>query len=116
MSRRDFVFLIFKATLFSLHHVAICLADVFNFFSMSLMVLPETDTVLSSVYIANAPSSISNGMSFTNKMNKSGPKLEPCGTPYLTTAGSDMLFLKLTICLRSLKYEVNHSSVLSKHL
>ena len=105
MTRRDFVFSTLTAILFSLHHVVIYLADVFRFVLISFIVLPETDIVLSSAYTSNTTSIISNGMSFMNKMNNSGPKIEPCGTPDFTTSGSEMLFLKLTIC------ELNQSSV-----
>jgi hypothetical protein len=34
-----------------------------------------------------------NGISFINKRNKIGPKMEPCGTPVEISMGLDLYFL-----------------------
>ena len=48
-------------------------------------------TVVSSAHINVSPDVIDSGRSFVNKVDKVGPKTEPCGTPNLTCIFEDFL-------------------------
>ena len=51
------------------------------------------------------------GISFTNKRNKAGPRIDPCGTPYLTGFGSDVICPSFTNCRRSSRYHRNQATL-----
>ena len=51
------------------------------------------------------------GISFTNKRNKTGPRIDPCGTPCLTGFGSDVICPSFTNCRRSSRYHRNQATL-----
>ena len=53
--------------------------------------------------------------SFTKMMNKSGPNLDPGGTPYLTIAKSDKVWLIFILCVLPVRYDLklNHETEFS---
>jgi hypothetical protein len=46
--------------------------------------------------------------SFINIIKSRGSKMDPCGTPYFTGSGLEMLFPIHKLCFRSDKYDSNH--------
>ena len=58
------------------------------------------------------------GISFTNRRNKTGLSIDPCGTPCLTGFGSDVICPSLTNCHRPLlpdMIEPDHAIWLATH-
>ena len=55
----------------------------------SSAVIPLTNMLVSSAKRMNVPRSEQFAISFMYRRNKSGPRTEPCGTPYRTVRGSD---------------------------
>ena len=51
-------------------------------------------------------------MSLTYRENKSGPKLEPWGTPEVGSYCKDVAPHALTDCFRPIKYDFNHLQIL----
>src|SRR5664279_15945 len=43
-----------------------------------------------------------------------GPRTEPCGTPYFTVRAGDLILLNSTYCVRSDRYELNQSSAVPR--
>ena len=50
----------------------------------------------------------SSGRSFINIIKSRESKMNPCGTPYFTGSGLEMLFPIHKLCFRSDKYDSNH--------
>ena len=44
-------------------------------------------------------------------VNRIGPSTDPCGTPYFSVTGSDVLDPIWTICILSWRYDLNHLKV-----
>ena len=53
-------------------------------------------------------------MSLTNSKNRSGPKIDPWGTPQQILDKSEKWLFMLTLNARSVKYYLNHATVLSE--
>ena len=51
------------------------------------------------------------GISFTNKRNKTGPRIDPCGTPCLTGFGSDVVCPSFTNSHCSSRYDQNQATL-----
>ena len=64
--------------------------------------------VVSSAYISISDVKFSSGRSFINIIKSRGPKMDPCGTPYFTGSGLEMLVPIHKFCVRSDKYDSNH--------
>ena len=77
------VFLIFRDSLFAFNHKEISLNSSFNVFIIISLSLPLTNELLSS---ANSLGNVflqTLARSFMYMRNKSGPSIDPCGTPHL---------------------------------
>ena len=51
------------------------------------------------------------GISFTNSRNKTGPRIDLCGTPCLTGFGSDVVCPSFTNCRHPSWYDWNHATL-----
>jgi len=50
-------------------------------------------------------------ISLLNKGNNKGSRFEPCGSPDSASEYSEIYPLKITVCLRLRKYEVNNFNI-----
>ena len=69
------------------------------------------DRVVSSACISMVKLFKCQGISFTNKRNKTGPRIDPSGTSCLTGFGSDILCPSFTNCHRSSRYDRNQATL-----
>ena len=69
------------------------------------------DRVISSAYISMVELFKCKGISFTNKRNKIGLRIDPCGPPCLTGFGSDFICPSFTNCRRSSRYDRNQATL-----
>ena len=67
--------------------------------------------MLSSAYISMVELFKCKVISFTNKRNKTGPRIDPCGTPCLTGFGLDVICPSFTNCRRSSRYHRNQATL-----
>ena len=107
------VLVIFKNNLFSWSHRLIDACYSFSFSSMTNAWFAEQNNTVSSAYIRTVHCTAASGRSFTCRINKRGPRIDPCGTPTATPSGSDDTPRNSTTCVRSWSYSLNRLSSLS---
>ena len=67
------------------------------------------DRVVLSAYISMVELFKCKGISFTNRRNKTGARIDPCSTPCLTAFGSDAICPSFTNCRHSSRYDQNQA-------
>ena len=68
------------------------------------------DRVVSSAYISMVELYKCKGISFTNRRNKKGPRIDPCSAPYLTGFGWDGICPSFINCRQPARYDWNQAT------
>ena len=99
--------------LFSVDHLSIFSKSLERSWVKKRDIIPvcTQGRVLSSAYISMVELFKCKGISFTNQRNKTGPRIDPCGTPCLTGFGSDVICPSFTNCRRSSRYHRNQATL-----
>ena len=103
---------------FSLHYCCSSTRDLWRLFSNTCLSYCISYIVVSSAY-KSVDATIFwslRGRSLINIKNKSGPRLDPCGTPQVIFSVSDFECLMDTFCVRVDKYDLNQDKALFPHL
>ena len=82
--------------------IVVWIKDVFEWSNLHKRLLSSANKV-------NLKKSVESGKSFIKIKNRIGPKMDPCGTPWVTDFKSESVSLIQTYCLRSDRYELNQS-------
>ena len=84
------------------HSIAILLSD-FNLFIRSEIVFAQAESVLSSAKLWIEEDSMKKKRSLIEKSNRSGPTIEPCGTPVMIFSKLLYVLFIRTHCFRFFK-------------
>ena len=107
-NRMDSVLPKWRESLLSVSQLLIDFSSLVSCNSISLTSFPGTIRAESSAY-SNSLQLTAEHMSLTYTRNKSGPRIDPWGTPQVTFWKGDKVPPISTGCLRFVKYEWNHS-------
>ena len=98
------------------HHVQKPTTPFWSLYSTTIVSLLAACTVESSAYTSAYASLIKRGISLMKIRNKTGPNIEPCGTPDFTSCIEECIFFSTIHCFLSERYDCIHFSELLSNL